>query len=116
MILTYALWSMNMILTNIVLLNFVIALISQVYEDVMNSQKRHIYVQRQELNDECDRFFSYLEDVKFWNKKNASFISQMVIVNCNIDDILGEEWQGVIQTLKRFILEKVMTPFEKNKT
>lgn len=54
---TYLLWFCNMVFSNIILLNFVVALVSQVYENVMNSQVIHIYDQRQKLNDECDLFF-----------------------------------------------------------
>ena len=56
--LTYGLWFTNILLSNIVLLNFVIALISQVYEKVMSTQMTHMYEQRQELNNQCDRFIS----------------------------------------------------------
>jgi len=43
-VLIYTMFFFNMVLNNIVLLNFVIALISQVYEQVMDSQTMHIYI------------------------------------------------------------------------
>jgi len=58
----------NMFLSNIVLLNFVIALISQVYEQVMNSQIMFIYIQRKELNNEWYRFNSIMSGFKCWKE------------------------------------------------
>ena len=50
--LVYFLWWVAQIVLLMVLLNFVIALISQYYEDVMNSAEMHTYVMRQQLNHE----------------------------------------------------------------
>jgi len=41
--LTYAIYFLNASFGNIILLNFVIALISAVYEKVMNFKMKHIY-------------------------------------------------------------------------
>jgi len=60
--LVYIVWLFNQILLLVVLLNFVIALISQVYENVMDCKMVHVYTQKQQLNDEADRFYSV------WNK------------------------------------------------
>jgi hypothetical protein len=48
----------------IVLLNFVIALNSQVYENVMDSKIIHVYTQKQQLNDKTDRFYKFWDCVK----------------------------------------------------
>ena len=50
--LIYLFWWLAQIVLLMVLLNFVIALISQYYEDVMNSAEMHTYVMRQQLNHE----------------------------------------------------------------
>lgn len=42
----YGYWMLAQVILLIVLLNFVIALISQYYEDVMNQQVMHTYVMR----------------------------------------------------------------------
>ena len=49
-------WFLSQIVLLVILLNFVIALISQYYEDVMNSKIQHIYEMRQELNYEYNTF------------------------------------------------------------
>jgi len=46
----YMMWFLAQIILLIVLLNFVIALISQYYEDVMNQQVMHTYLMRNEIN------------------------------------------------------------------
>jgi len=48
--LVYIFWFLSQIILLVILLNFVIALISQYYEDVMNSQVMHNYVMKQTLN------------------------------------------------------------------
>ena len=50
--LIYIAWFIAQIILLIVLLNFVIALISQYYEDVMNQQVMHTYCMRMTLNHE----------------------------------------------------------------
>ena len=50
--LIYIFWWGAQILLLVILLNFVIALISQYYEDVMNSAIMHTYVMRQDMNHE----------------------------------------------------------------
>ena len=55
----YCIWFVNQIFLNIILLNFVIALVAQVYENVMDSKIWHVYKQRQDLNDESDNFFQF---------------------------------------------------------
>lgn len=48
----YLLWWVAQIMLLIILLNFVIALISQYYEDVMNRKVMHSYVMKNSLNHE----------------------------------------------------------------
>jgi len=50
--LIYFFWLMAQVMLLIILLNFVIALISQYYEDVMNSRVMWIYIMKQNLNQE----------------------------------------------------------------
>jgi hypothetical protein len=57
--LVYLFWFLAQIILLMVLLNFVIALISQYYENVMNSAEMHAYVQRQQLNHEYYVFHKF---------------------------------------------------------
>ena len=56
----YFFWWGAQIMLLVVLLNFVIALISQYYEDVMNSAIMHTYVMRQELNQDYYIFHEFM--------------------------------------------------------
>ena len=60
----YSYWIMNQFIMLIVLLNFVIALISSVYENVMDAKMIYEYKQKQELNAETNRFFKFVNYVK----------------------------------------------------
>ena len=57
--LVYAIFLASIVFASIILLNFVIALVSQVYENVMNAKQMNIYIQRQQLNDESDKVFLF---------------------------------------------------------
>jgi len=101
-------WLANQILILIVLLNFLIAVISQSYENVMNSSVQFKYKQRCELiresailNDTLSSFYSTFSDYQI-------FVLQANTTNDNAGK--GDDWSGFVQTLKTFIKE------ENNKT
>ena len=55
----YGFWWFSQVMLLIVLLNFVIALISQYYEDVMNRRVMHTYVMKMYLNHEHNIFTQF---------------------------------------------------------
>ena len=72
-------WLMNQIAVLIVFLNFVIAVISDVYETVMDQKVRFIYGHRQQFNEEYDRISGYFTSVSDGEVTKA--ISNVVIVS-----------------------------------
>ena len=78
----YSVYLLQMLLNNIVLLNFVIALISQVYENVMNSKMKYTYIQRQDLNSEYARTKSFLKDFMYWKSDDEISIATLILINC----------------------------------
>ena len=77
----YIAWIGNQFILLIVLLNFVIALISEVYEKVMDQKMRYEYIQKQELNDECDRFYNFINEFKSFKSRKADGIAQVIVIN-----------------------------------
>ena len=68
----------------------------------------HDYIQRQELNDECDRFYSFWNRVKAWGKKDNYIVDQVILICCNKENYNEEDFQGVVFNLKKHI-DKVQT-------
>ena len=61
-------WLANLFVNLIILLNFLIAVISQVYDNVVATQKQVLYTQKIELNREIymlQKFFGNLKPYKF---------------------------------------------------
>lgn len=46
----WAIWFLNIFINNIMMLNFLIAIVSQSYEEVMTNQVSTIYLQRCDMN------------------------------------------------------------------
>jgi len=93
----YIFWFLAQIILLIVLLNFVIALISQHYEDVMNSQVKHIILMKQELNKEHDLFNQFLVNCGY---RKLSKVDAFILIDGQ--EVDGEdEWKGLSQTMKR---------------
>jgi hypothetical protein len=93
--LIWVVWIMNQLLMLVVLLNFLIAIISQSYEESMSKELINRYKLRAGMNSECRlvlKTFNMLADRGFF------------ILSAN--DQIGRDkntWQGFIQTLKTFI-------------
>ena len=47
----------------VVLLNFVIAIVSEVYDDVMDRREYFIYSERIQLNNEASSFYAFISDI-----------------------------------------------------
>lgn len=92
-----------------VLLNFVIALISQYYEDVMNSAEMHNYVMRQELNHEYYVFNEFMVQMALHKDDN---IDAFILIDG--EAVENEcEWKGLTQTMKKeFVKENDKTKRE----
>jgi len=83
-------WFANQFFILIILLNFLIAVISQSYENVMSKAVISKYRQRAQLNRECRLVYAELNWCKVLN---------ITILTANTTDDHGDEadaWQGVI--------------------
>jgi ribosomal protein L24 len=81
----------------------VIALISQYYENVMNSKVMHQYSMRQTLNQEYFVFEEFFVKIG-WSKDEK--IDTVILVDGEQESEEGE-WQGLTQTMKKIIVEKL---------
>ena len=70
-----------MFLNNVFLLNFVVGLISSVYDDVMDAKMKNTYIQRQELNYEFARTKSFGKEILFWNDDVEMSIDLFILIN-----------------------------------
>ena len=95
--LIYIFWWFAQIALLMVLLNFVIALISQYYEDVMNSAEMHTYMQRQQLNHEYYVYQEFKVQMGWTDDDNIDAL--LLITGEEADE--GSEWKGLTQTMNR---------------
>ena len=90
------------------MLNFLIAVISQSYENVMNSKDIKKYKQIAELNLEAFRILTY---IGYFNKEGRSLINNNKLLLTLKHDEEGasetEEWIGFVQTIKIFIKKQL---------
>jgi len=87
----------------VILLNFVIALISQYYEDVMNRRVMHTYKMKHDLNNEYYVFNEFL--VKMGWKTDDKIDAIILIDGEKIEDALV--WKGLTQTMKKVFVEEL---------
>lgn len=89
-------WFLNQWFIFIILLNFVIAIISQSYDSVMLKSVQNKYFQRTQLNQECRLV---LKSLKVKERMDQ------FILTANIEDDLAQadEWLGFTQTIKNFV-------------
>ena len=62
----YFIWLLNQVFNLIIFLNYVVAVLSDVYETVMDQQHRFIYSHRQSLNDEFECCLDIVKHLDFW--------------------------------------------------
>lgn len=55
----WMIWFLNLFLNCIILLNFLIAIVSQSYDNVLTNSMNYMYVHKAELNIEAFRFFNF---------------------------------------------------------
>jgi len=93
---------MMQIVLLVILLNFVIALIGQYYEDVMNRRVMHTYKMKHDLNNEVYVFYEFLCNLGF--AKDEKIDAIILIDGEKIEDELV--WKGLTQTMKKvFVAE-----------
>merc|ERR1712166_1367479 len=99
----YFFWWFAQIVLLVVLLNFVIALISQYYEDVMNSKVMHTYLMRHQLNHEVYVFNQFMVTIG-WRKDET--IDAMIIIDGEEEES-EVEWKGLTQTMKKVFIKEL---------
>lgn len=94
--LIWVVWLVNQFINLIILLNFLIAVISQVYDNVVADQKLLMYKHRAELNREY-----------FMIMRMFLMIKEFQIIVFSMDKELveqeEEEWLGFVQSIKQFV-------------
>jgi ABC-type multidrug transport system fused ATPase/permease subunit len=93
--LIYIFWIMSQYIMLIVLLNFVIALLSGVYEQVMDYKMIYEFKQKGQLNAEADRFFDFIRAVKSCGQEQET-VDQVLLINCMSEEVEQEEWEGIM--------------------
>ena len=76
----WVVWFLNQYLNLIILLNFLIAIISQSYEEIMTEQSVFRYQHRAELNSEARQMFRKIGKGKDWNRQ-----VDCMLISCSID-------------------------------
>jgi hypothetical protein len=104
----YIFWFANQFLISIVLINFLIAVISQSYENVMDTATMIKYSQRCDLNSQISIIYEHSGSLK----KNFD----CVILSSNTSHGGDKEWSGFCQSVKGYVKEqnaKVLTNIQK---
>jgi len=94
--LIWLVWLGNQFVNLIILLNFLIAVISQTYEKVISQQQTHNYLHKSELNEEVFQMGSMF-------KRAMPF--KIIAFSIDKESLAQEsdEWLGLIQSLKKHI-------------
>ena len=80
----------------IILLNFLIALISQTYEKVLTDEKKTKYEQRCELTWECTLL---REQMPYFGNEKHGYVFTMAVDAASLEDS-ETEWTGYVSTIK----------------
>jgi hypothetical protein len=87
----YIWWFLAQIFLLVILLNFVIALIGQFYEDVMNRRVMHTYMMKHNMNDQHYIYEEFLAKLGWKEDKTFDFII-LIDGNEEEDDSI---WKGL---------------------
>jgi hypothetical protein len=83
----------------VVLLNFLIALISAKFEDVMSKKLMYLYLHKTMLNEDCLLFMRYCGQLKPLNT---------LLIYSNDDPMMASDlWEGTTLTIKNYVREKI---------
>ena len=103
--LIYLVWFLNQYFIYILLLNFLIAVISQSYADVMAHANISVYKQRSELNREC------LIRGKAFGQDDE--VNVLILSADTLDESLESKWFTFLQTIRK-LLASTSSTFEDN--
>ena len=101
-ILVWIVWVFQIVFMIILLLNFLIADISEKYEMVIGERTLNVYHDKASLNKE---YYEIMKELKFIMKKVDDSIAYMIFT-ISSDIILEEDseaWQGFVEAIKRHI-------------
>ena len=92
-------WVTKQLIIFIVLLNFLIALIGQNYEEVMTKKTTYMYQHKCRLNEDCLLFYKDARQLRDFNT--------LLIYSNNerADQAVGDTWEGTTQTMKTLIID-----------
>ena len=89
-------WNLNCIFNQVIMLNFMIAIISQSYEKVMAQKNQLMYSYKADMNAEVEIFITYFE--WFCARKKPLFNS--IILVSSSDPNSADEWIGLSGEVK----------------
>ena len=92
---------------NVVLLNFLIAIISQSYEQVNSEQELHLYMQKAEFNLETANLFETISKVY----KSSNILISTTATTSSHE--ANSEWKGIVKTIKTMFNEESKIQNEK---
>ena len=70
----------------------------------MDQRMIHEYRQKQQLNDECDRFWEVVKYIQNYGKEVNDAVAQVILINSEKKEPLADDdWVGLIQTFKKII-------------
>ena len=103
-------WWLNQFIIVIIMLNFLISVISQSYENVMNSHKIKRYQDIATFNKEVYEFLAAIGILSFISNKKQINQNKIVIAAESNDEASDEtdEWVGFVQTMKLFVRKNVV--------
>lgn len=91
----WSVWVLHQLIILVVMLNFLIAIISESYESVMSKSEIFKYNQRAQLNVECLQILHYL--------KLLGGLNCLTVVSQDGKDSEWGEWLGFVASIKHFI-------------
>ena len=104
MTLIWAIWLANIFFCLIILLNFLIAIIGQSYEQVMERKNQFKYQHRSELNRECFLFLRTFTSLsKLFREDGGSFNVVYIWSAIAGADDESEDWFGMLSSVKGHI-------------
>ena len=80
-----------------------IALISQYYEDVMNSKVMHTYIMKNDLNQEYNIFNEFM---KMLGLRTDEIMDAIVLIDGEFVEN-ETEWKGLTQTVKKLFTKEI---------
>lgn len=95
--LIWTFWVLHQFMIVIILLNFLIAVLSQSYEMVMSKASISTYLHRCELNMECLRVLAHIGQLQPIN------MFTIACADSHEGDEGGDEWLGFVSEVKKFI-------------